>query len=227
MIRRIQKLLTHDKNMLLVYNWCINVWLCPSFLIFLIIEASNAEKFIDQKQFNIWSLKLHLRSRAHRIDMEEKHPDNQGQMNPGKYKKSLCIFLIFTNPITLYFCSASNWCLLTECTNCVSPVLKSDQFCVRCLATSTWSFPQRAPGWPRILGALPSAGNRALATQVSETKLRSCVTSNLSQMEKKLSRTLPLQVFLFYLVLKGSDISSWGFFLFCLSCHSRQDFLHF
>ena len=67
-------------------------------------------------------------------------------------------------------------------------LLKSDQFC-RCLATSTWSFPQRAGGSPRILGAVPSVGNRALATQASETKLRSCVTSNLSQMGKKLSRT--------------------------------------
>ena len=37
--------------------------------------SNNAEKFIDQKQYDIWSLKLHLRSKAHRIDMEEKHPD--------------------------------------------------------------------------------------------------------------------------------------------------------
>lgn len=101
-------------------------------------------------------------------------------------------------------------------------LLKSDQFC-RCLATSTWSFPQRALGWPRILGAVLSVGSRALATQASETKLRSCVTSNLSQMEKKLSRTLLLQANFFYsfllLVLKDVDLSRFKVeaftFLFC------------
>ena len=68
-------------------------------------------------------------------------------------------------------------------------LLKSDQFC-RCLAISTWSFPQRALEWPRILGAVPSVGSRALATQASETKPRSCVTSNLRKMGKKLSFAL-------------------------------------
>ena len=95
---------------------------------------------------------------------------------------------------------------------CVEPILKSDQFCIRCLANSTWSYPHRAVGWPKILGAVLSVGNKALATQASETKLRSCVTSNLSQMGKKLSLALLLLlqanfILLFYLVLKDFDIS--------------------
>ena len=90
----------------------------------------------------------------------------------------------------------------------VCRLLKSDQFC-RCLATSTWSFPQRALGWPRILGAVLSAGNRALATQASETKLRSCVTSNLSQKKwVALSCCCCKPIFtLLLLVLKHFDLS--------------------
>ena len=107
---------------------------------------------------------------------------------------SPCAFFSFTSThwvrlITLYFSSASNRCLHRMYKLCVVALLKSDQFC-RCLAISTWSFPQRALEWPRILGAVPSVGSRALATQASETKPRSCVTSNLRKMGKKLSFAL-------------------------------------